>query len=55
MVLVIVIEIRTYRIIDYDYEHRCAEHEHDSRRQLCYLNLNQADFTNNTTPYTRTV
>jgi len=43
MVLVIVIETRIYRIIDYDYEHRCAEHEHDIRRQVCYLDLNQAE------------
>jgi hypothetical protein len=35
--LVIVIEIVIYWVIDYDYEHRCTEHEHDLRRQLCYL------------------
>ena len=43
MVLVIVIEITVYRIVDDDYEHRCAEHEHDSHGQLCYLRLNQAE------------
>jgi len=42
MVLVIVIETTIYKIIDYDYEHRCAEHEHDSPMQVCYLKFHQA-------------